>query len=305
MPGRRGEGLDDECVEETQMKIYTLPVRPEFQPDHQNFTSSPLQQYGVEQDFLWWLQVHPELQVASEAESDYSYLPLFFNRIYVNAWGKDTYAVQAEILRLVSRNRPTFTIAEYDLHTFHPELDLCGMTVFTASRRGELGIDIPLLCSPHSIPSPLPEKRWLASFVGNLGAFSPRPEMAEALASRNDCHLEHASKGTDYFANLMLQSYIGLAPRGYGGASFRFYEAMQLGVVPLLIGDLDTRPFRRWLPWDAVSLYLPDCKGLNDLLDSVDAQDLALMGVQAQRMYNDALGYGKWESYVLKELECL
>lgn len=286
------------------LKIHTLPVRPEFQPDHQNFTSSPLQEYGVEQDFLWWLQAHPELQADSEAEADYSYLPLFFNRIYVNAWGKDTDAVQAEILRLVSRNRPTFTIAEYDLHTFHPTLDLCGMTVFTASRRGDRGIDIPLLCSPHPLPR-LPEKRWLASFVGNLNTFTPRPEMAEALAERADVWLEHASKGIEYFAGVMLESYIGLAPRGYGGASFRFYEAMQLGVVPLLIGDLDTRPFKRWLPWDAVSLYLPDCKGLNDLLDSVDAEDLALMGLQAQRMYNDTLAYGKWEEYVLKELEAL
>lgn len=297
--------MDYERVEETPVKIYTLPVHPEFQPDHQNFTSSPLQQYGVEQDFLWWLQAHPELQASEPAEADWDYLPLFFNRIYVNAWGKDTYAVQAEILRLVSRNRPTFTIAEYDLHTFHPDLDLCSMAVFTASRRGELGIDIPLLCSPHPIPSPLPDKRWLASFVGNLNTFTPRPEMAEALAGRGDVWLEHASKGIDYFAQVMLQSYIGLAPRGYGGASFRFYEAMQLGVVPLLIGDLDTRPFKRWLPWDAVSLYLPDCAKLNELLDSVDAQDLALMGVQAQRMYQDALAFGKWPEYVLKELERL
>lgn len=288
------------------MKIHILPVRPEFQPDHQNFTSSPLQEYGVEQDFLWWLQAHPELQVASEAEANWSYLPVWHNRVFINGeWGKRTDEVQAEILRLVSRNRPTFTIAEYDLHVFHPTLDLCGMAVFIASRRGEQGIDIPLLCSPHPLPAALPEKRWLASFVGNLNTFTPRPEMAEALTGRSDVWLEHASNGPEYFARVMLESYIGLAPRGYGGASFRFYEAMQLGVAPLLIGDLDTRPFKRWLPWDAVSLYLPDCKGLNDLLDNVDAADLALMGLQAQRMYNDALAYGKWEEYVMKELESL
>ena len=287
------------------MKIHILSVHPEFQPDHQNFTSSPLQEFGVEQDFLWWLQKQPTLLANSEAEADWDYAPLFWNRVYVNDWGKRTDEVQAEILRLVTRARPTFTVAEYDIASFHPDLDLCGMVVFTAGRRGDAGIDIPLLCSPHVFPAALPEKKWLASFVGNLNTFTPRPEMAEALRDRNDVYCEHASRGTDFFVDLMLRSYIGLAPRGYSGQSFRFYEAMQLGVVPLLVGDLDTRPFKRWLPWDAVSLYLPDVSGLNALLDAVDAADLALMGYQARRMYEDALAYQKWEGYVLKELEAL
>jgi len=282
-----------------------LPVRPEFQPDHQNFTSSPLQEYGVEQDFLWWLQKQPALLADNETDADWDYMPLFWNRVYVNDWGQRTDDVQAEILRLVTRARPTFTVAEYDIASFHPNLDLCGTTVFTAGRRGTAGIDIPLLCSPHPLPAILPEKHWLASFVGNLNTFTPRPEMAEALVGRNDVYCEHASRGPEFFARLMLESYIGLAPRGYSGQSFRFYEAMQLGAVPLLIGDLDTRPFKRWLPWDAVSLYLPDVSGLNDLLDSTDAADLALMGKQARRMYRDALAYQRWPAYVVKELEAL
>ena len=51
------------------MKIYILPVDDEFQPDHQNFVSSPQQEYGVEQDFLWWLQKQPDLLAATPKEA--------------------------------------------------------------------------------------------------------------------------------------------------------------------------------------------------------------------------------------------
>jgi hypothetical protein len=288
------------------MKIWTLPVSKEFQPDHQNFISSPQQAAGgVEQDFLWWLR-RSEHVADDPNEVDWDYLPLFWNRLYINGnWGQDRLDdIQAEILRLVSRKRPTFTICEYDIISMQPFYDLCGMKVFVASRKEQnAAIDIPLLCSPYQATPPHDTRRWLASFAGNLHTHSPRPEMGEALAGRNDCHVEHADKGTDYFINLMLDSYLALCPRGYGGQSFRFYEAMQLGICPLLIGDIDTRPFKRWLPWDKVSLYLDDVKVLPHFLDWFDRKELVDMGRRAKDMYEHCLQFGQWPRYVLKELD--
>lgn len=287
------------------VKIYILPVSEEFQPDRQNFMSSPLQEYGVEQDFLWWLQ-RSEYVTDDQKEADWDYLPLFWNRCYINFnWGQERLDdIQAEPVRLVSRDRRAFTVCEYDLHSFYPDWDLCGMTVFTASRRAEgTGIDVPLLCAAHRCGAPLSERRVLASFVGNLNTHSPRPEMAGALKGRQDCHVEHGDRGLVYFEGLMRDSYLALCPRGYGGQSFRFYEAMQIGVAPLLIGDLDTRPFKRWLPWDRVSLYRPGAEGLSEFLDGLDCQELVNVGKRAQNMYERCLAFGQWPRYVLKELE--
>jgi hypothetical protein len=287
------------------MKIYRLPVDPQFQPDRQNFMSPPhSSQWGAEQDFEDWLR-RSEYITDDPRQADWEYLPVFWNRYYINnQWGQGgLIELQAEILSLVSRNRPTFTIAEYDLASMQPFWDLCSMTVFTASRRGEgTGIDIPLLCSPHDADAPHPSRRWLASFAGNLNTFSPRPEMAEALAGREDCRVEHADKGERYFVDLMLDSYLALCPRGHGGQSFRFYEAMQLGVAPLLIGDLDTRPFKKWLDWDKVSLYRPGAEGLSRYLDGLDRDGLVTMGKRAQEMYAGHLAYGQWCRYVIKDL---
>jgi hypothetical protein len=177
------------------------------------------------------------------------------------------------------------------------------MTVFTGSRKEEnAAIDIPLLCLPHRAAPPSDQRRWLASFAGNLHAHAPRPQMGELLKGRNDCHVEHADAGPVYFANLMLDSYLALCPRGYGGQTMRFYEAMQLGVAPLLIGDMDTRPFKRWLPWDKVSFYLSDVEELPRFLDGLDRDELLAMGKRAQDMYEHCLQFGQWPRYLLKEL---
>lgn len=291
------------------MKIHILPVDPLFQPETQDFVSPPHnEQWNISRDFLAWLEAQPRLLVARESRADWSYLPIFWNAFYINhGWGEELQEeLQAQIYLQVSRNRPTFTICEYDIAQMQPHLDLCNMVVFTASRREEgTGIDIPLLCTPHALPETLPEKRYLASFVGNLDTWGIRSGMVDELGERDDCYLEHEQRGTDFFVNLMLESYVALAPRGHGGQSFRFYEAMQLGTVPCYVSDLDCRPFKKWIDWDACSLWLPSPAGLRDLLTDIPRERLLAMGAEAARVYDEHLRYGRWCGYVIKELETL
>jgi hypothetical protein len=300
--------VDDDGVEKATMKIRILPVAKEFQPDKQNYRMPTHgRDWGVEQDLLGWLRQHPELITDDPGEAAWDYLPVYWNRIYINwNWGQDGHdKIQNEILRLVSRNRRTFTVCEYDIKSMQPFYDLCNMVVFTASRRdsGHDGnIDIPLLCSPHSLPPRMPEKRYLASFVGNLQTDGIRLEMQETFAGQGDIEILNDNRGPEFFVNLMLSSYIALSPRGHGGQSFRFYEAMDLGVVPYHIGTPDTRPFKRWIKWDECSLYAPTV--INVQLPN-DTTRLKTMGWKARNVYRNQLQYGKWCPYVLKELEQL
>jgi hypothetical protein len=286
------------------MKIHILPVSREFQPDKQNYRMPTHgADKGVEQDFLEWLGSNPGFVAEREIDADWSYLPIFWNRLYINwAWGQEGLdKIQAEIERLVSRSRPTFTICEYDIAAMQPFYDLCGMTVFTSSRRGAepTGIDIPLLCSSHSLPPRMPEKRFLASFIGNLQTDGIRMEMQERFAGRGDVEILNGNRGTEFFVDLMLSSYIALAPRGHGGQSFRFYEAMDLGIVPYHIGTPDTRPFKKWIDWDRCSLYAPSVK---DVYLPKDEMKLKHMGWNAHNVYREQLQYGRWCQYVVKEL---
>lgn len=284
------------------LKIYILPVSPEFRPAHGFIAPAHNQDWGVEQDADQWLREHPEYITWNEAEADYFWFQPYWNRYYCNYWGAHTEELQEEILKRVSRNRPTFTVCEYDPHTLQPHLDLCGMTVFTASRNGEKGIDIPLLCSPHQEVELSAERRWLASFMGKFETSDYRGKMQEVLAHWNDVYLS-TGINTRAYVDLMANSYIALAPRGHGGQSFRFYEAMQFECVPFLIGDLNTLPFPKWIDWSKCALYTDDVNKIESLLDSHSLGTLRKMGQEARRLWSDELHYGKWEKYLIQILE--
>jgi hypothetical protein len=284
------------------MKIYILPVADSVRPAAGFVAPAHNQDYGAENDFENWINQHSEYLTDDPSEADFDLFQPLWNRYYCNYWGDKTDVLQAEILRCVSRNRPTFTICEYGIKTMQPGLDLCGMAIFCASRHEDDGsIDIPLLCSPHNVPPTRP-RHWLASFMGKFETHGIREEMRQAVNDREDIYLS-TGQGTAAYADLMANSLVALAPRGYGGQSFRFYEAMQFGTAPFLIGDIDTRPFKHWLNWDECSLYTDDAGRITEILDSCDPGTLRQMGDNARRLWRDEVHYGKWCKYVIHELD--
>ena len=300
------------------MKIQLLQPHPKFQAPTQGFVWPPRnselgENRGVEQDFLYWI-LNQDVLASSPYEANWGYCPIFHNRWYLGNndedghWGgstADRAALQEEIDRLwESWQGPWFTISEADIRVLQPYLDFHDMVVFCGSRRDEgTGIDIPLLSAPHPIQRQ--SKQYLASFLGHMQTDGTRIRMNEELEGRADCRIEHANHGPDEFAKNILQSYIALAPRGQGMQSFRFYEAMQLGTVPLYLSDVDCRPFQKWIDWDSCSLYRNTTDGLGDYLDSLDKQELLDMGQQSFIVHRDQIGYGQWCRYVVKELKCL
>lgn len=288
------------------MKIYILQPDDIVRPAHGFRAPAHNADYGVEQSFFDWLVKSPYITQAPAA-ADFDYFPIWWNRYYCNHWGSDESVVilQNEILRLVSRNRPTFTIVEYGIKTLQPSIDLCNMTIFTAGRMADDDcIDIPLLCSLHA-PMPEPEVRqWRASFMGKFETNGYREQMREALAERDDVFMS-TGVGTEAYAQLLANSEITLAPRGFTGSSFRFYEAMQFASVPFMIGDMDTRPFKQWIDWDAFSLYTDDPARIPAMIDALTVEDTRQMGELARVIFYNQLYYGRWEQYVIKHLETI
>ena len=182
-------------------------------------------------------------------------------------------------------------------------INLYGAKEFLASRKTKGGIDIPLISKTHKIPWLTPRKKHWATFVGRLSTHPLRTAMANHLLGNDKYVIMDGDIGTRKYVSLMLQSYVALCPRGYGGSSFRFYEAMQLGVVPFLIGDRDTRPFKDQLAWAEFSLYANNPTKIESIISQYSEQELLKMGQIAKKMWNEALTYQKWCNLALKELE--
>ncbi len=282
------------------MKIYALPEYnapplPNVNPQHNR------EDYGVEQDFREYLNLHQELLTDDLAAADWHYLPVEWTRYYVyHDCPESPGSLEVRVLDPAR----TFTICQY---AFGP-LDCPDESVqFLASRIGDKGIDIPLLCDPHWAPFIRPEKKWLASFRGRLDTHPTlRYDMQKVLGQHKLIDIQEGIAVEErFFVDQLLESYVALAPRGSGCTSFRFYEAMQLGVCPMLIGDIDNRPFKKWIDWDMCSVYCKTVKGAERLLEDTPLKVWRMKGERAARVYREQLAYGKWCWYVLKELEAL
>jgi hypothetical protein len=285
------------------VKIHVLPVDARLMPASQPFLYPPHNEdYGVEQDFHVWLEAHPEHRAEDAAAADFHYLPVYWTRWHLNHdYGRNGREELASLVgdALLDDGR-TFTICQYD---DGPVAPLGDTTVFLASRQREAGRDIPLLSSPHKLPRLPVWRRYRASFVGRLSTHPVRQELADALSRVDGVRIiDGGDHGTRKFVRLTRSSFVALAPRGYGGSSFRFFEAAQLGVVPMLVGDIDTRPFKRTLDWDSASLYAADGESAARILEQADIEDLRRMGQEAERLWRDELSYGRWCRHVLAEL---
>jgi hypothetical protein len=148
-----------------------------------------------------------------------------------------------------------------------------------------------------------PKKKYRASFVGKLSTCPLRTRMNAILRERKDVFLYDGFKGSRFFVKKIQSSYIALSPRGYGGSSYRFYEAMQLGVVPLMISDIDTRPFKKFIPWENISFFCDDIFEINTMIDRFDTKRLHDMGNEAKKYYYNELEFQKWCKYIIKYCE--
>lgn len=289
-----------------KLKIYILPVHKILQPGStwMVYPFNHNDDYGLEQDFLFYLQSNVELLTNDPKEADFHYLPVFWTRwIYNHDWGLgEGGTLQQHVDRAILDDSKTVTIVQC-AHNIRTKLGKT--TIFWGSRSIKEGLDVPLICKEHKLPAQIPEKKYLVSFVGRLETHYIRGEMVRSFNNIPETRIMNCSMGTAYFVEKILESYITLCPRGYGGNSFRFFETMQLGGVPFLIGDIDIRPFKRYIDWANCSFYAKTGCQAVDIVKKCRKEDLLIMGDTCAKIWREKLTFGKWCKYVLKELEDL
>ena len=302
------------------MKIFIIGTNKSLQPDSQKIRfPKHNNDFGIEQDFLNFLKDHQELITTEQDNADWYYLPIFWTRWSLN----NNYAssnidiLKKEIDKLVFPPEKTFTLCQY---ADGPAVDLGETIIFLASRKYKKGYDIPLLCKPHQTHesffegilksiNPFREKqfkkKYKASFRGRLNTHPLRAELYKEFKGSENLLINVKEISSKKFVKEILESEIILCPRGHGGNSFRFYEAMQLGVVPMLIGDIDTRPFKTQIDWDDCSFFLKSTEEVKDTINDVTSDKLSDMSFKAKDTYDKKLAYGKWCNLLIEELRLI
>src|SRR5262245_25097689 len=190
------------------------------------------------------------------------YIPVFWTAAYRLGLAS---AIQRGLLSLSPLGR-YFVVCQHDQAP--KEILPPDTLVFSAGGlyRGPSQVPIPLVCGRLRDPIEVKPKDVLCSFVGTL-THRIRKELWTRHRADPEFRFELSDGWTrevpqdrfELFTSLTERSRFTLCPRGFGPTSFRLYEAMQLGSVPVYVSDHHHLPWTDEIDWNEIEILIgPD-----------------------------------------------
>lgn len=257
-----------------------VDVPEEFQP--QTVTHEVLHQKGMRTEQF----VHRFMRDV-EVDTEMNYLPVYWTRVYINedfGKGRGVAELHNWVKAKTSDGQQYWTVCEYDDGVLMdvPE----NLKVWYCGHPGEL--TLPLLSDPRPVRNL--NRVFLASFTGNPKTHLIREKVLSELDGQKGMMIE-PPQGVPGFECTMASSYFALCPRGYGLTSFRLYEAIQMGTVPVYISDqhILPRPHQWALDWGAFCLI----EGLDNLSSLSDRLNEMVLNGTWQQMYLELLCWAR------------
>ena len=234
-------------------------------------------------------------------EAEYVYIPFFWTRYHLrNNYGlTGLEELQAAVDRIEELGLPTFTVCQYD---DGPLVRLENCKIFLGSRKTQEDLDAPLLATRLPGRVVVNDSKYSFNFIGRQDTHRIRGELIAALNERGNSFVQVERISARRYAKVLHQSEITLAPRGYGGSSFRFYEAIQAGSIPWLIGDIDTRPFKSQIQWDEYSIYSRTVPEFIQQFEELTQERVRLMRHKVRTTLKPVLRLGHWNQLLIREL---
>jgi len=222
------------------------------------------------------------------------YIPVFWTEIQISKRYDDTLVTKVktedndflwtlwDLLRDLPAHKTYFTVVQHDdgiVFSSKPT------NLITFGMGGLGNIPIPLTYDENLSFDTYKnsEKTVFCSFVGSL-THPCRKQMVDALANKPDVFIVvddwtnqiQEDKQTLYL-KIMGKSRFTLAPRGYGKTSFRLYEALRMGSIPVYIYDDPWLPYQDILDWSkmAILVHTDELDGLYERLLNISDDEVA------------------------------
>jgi hypothetical protein len=215
------------------------------------------------------------------------YVPVFWTDYYLRHGRLAAHRELQDFLDgSLSPERRYFTIVQNDdgvLERLPPNVLVYGA--------GAGDVPIPLLgrTPPRRVERP---RDVFCSFMGATSGpsdrFGVRSALESALAGKDGFLF---GRGTyEEFVDMTSRSTFALAPRGYGPSSYRLYEAMALGAVPVYVwADVEWLPWQEELDWEALAVRVNarDIGRIPELLRGLSADEIAAKRQAAAAAFED------------------
>lgn len=203
------------------------------------------------------------------------YLPIHWTSYYVNnAYGSDKKAIDKlqSFIDTLDKNDKYFTIIQYDDGVLN---NIEGLDILVYSMGcGKLGYyPIPLISQPLcSSPFDNNHLKYIEySFIG-ANTHPIRQKLIKELGESEFLNLK--SIGYEEYIMMLKHSKFCLAVRGYGITSFRMFEAMSFGCIPIYISDKFWEPFNIPFSEYGIKIKPEQIKDIPNIIKSVDVDKM-------------------------------
>jgi hypothetical protein len=234
------------------------------------------------------------------------YIPIFWTNYYLSKnYGKGDLSELQEVINNLDRTKKYFTIVQYDDNILNDLGDL-DLLIFTQGGYGKYkdrSYVIPLNCQfDHQSSSN--EKDIFASFIGNIKGRHPlREKMENLLRSKKDYFISETIN-YDEFKNIMSRSLFSLCPRGYGQTSFRIFESLSIGSIPVYIYDEPLIPFESEFNFNDIGILIHESEldMIDDILKSKSKSEIDNYILNGISIYNNFFTYNGCYNKIIKIL---
>lgn len=204
--------------------------------------------------------------IKNKIETNRIYIPIFWTNINNNAYYVGDKRLKfGEFLKELNQDERYFTICQHedfsDVDNLTPDEKTLSnlpedIVVFSGSGKlsdvvkSEKIIPIPHVVSPIPNPKIDKDRDVFCSFVG-ANTHPVRDEINRLYRDDKNffIHIENWNvqinkEKENLFKDITERSVFTLCPRGNGPTSYRIWESMQLGSIPVYIYD------NKWIPWE-------------------------------------------------------
>lgn len=301
--------------------MFIINVPKEFQPNY--VSNYPSYSSGKNIEEICYDLIK---QNNDNLQSNYCYLPVFWTSFYIIRNYAASIDDLYQWLDTLDKTKRYFTISQYDSGVYVKNLNL-NLTVFSAGGGGAninndsivknfnyLGspreyfcgkkgdYDIPLLCLPIIRANVDLQRDIFCAFMGRFDTHFCRMEMYNKLKDSSQFIFLESSTDINNYKNILSRSVFTLAPRGYGYTSFRLFEAILCGSIPIYIweGEL-ILPFQDKICWEDFSIVIniADIDNLQTILNNCDVNKLQTNLKRAQDCFN----YEFIINYILEKMK--
>jgi hypothetical protein len=246
---------------------------------------------GIEQKFSTYIDSN------NTPRSKLKYLPIqWTNYLIKNNYGKNIEDLQLYCDDLI-KNNPNeryFTVVQYD---GGPIVNLNNCVVFSSG--GMFGtknnenlsfIPIPLLTDPHKRIRPK-KKKYKIGYIGR-NTHPIRGNLEDLLSINNENLIINipsdgvSKKDSKKFKDVLSKSIFSLCPRGFGPASFRLYESLEFGSIPIYVSDDFHLPYRDIIDWEKLCLLIK--------LDEINTIEKKVNDLINSGKFLEMINYGKF-----------